>query len=445
LTLTFEYEVVDASGDKRRVCERAYLAMLGYKSTSYQWKKCKDLVVRQHLAVDEIAAGTYNMKYVRASPKREHAIAWLRRFATQLGDSIIERGVLKGVEKGTEVDATLPIKVAPFPTVPKFFEHYKVLTKGQPNQACLDSFRRSFKSFQRKSMVEHNFLVRLSPCKGNFSRCDICDNCHALLNDKSRRWLPHEAKMLQDYKLAHNRLQKGERIKQEEDIAAAKELDANGDPKRIFMLFDGYSIFKGATVKWGDGSYGGRSKSQKEEAKILNRVIGGIVVCGDINTVFLYTVDQMVHGEANLMVVVIRRALGDLGKKLMESGKIMAPILMLQFDNCGEKKNKFMFAYASLLVESQVFKQVFIHFLITGHTHCVIDQYFSVLSYKIIGAKFIGSPLALHNLLKTAHNEESQRPLIVDFIKVCPSKMKCFVSHLKNWPAIRLFMISRRR
>jgi hypothetical protein len=39
------------------------------------------------------------------------------------------------------------------------------------------------------------------------------------------------------------------------------------------------------------------------------------------------------------------------------------------------------------------------HFLIVGHTHSVIDQYFSVISRKIFEAEFIATPDALHALI----------------------------------------------
>ena len=39
------------------------------------------------------------------------------------------------------------------------------------------------------------------------------------------------------------------------------------------------------------------------------------------------------------------------------------------------------------------------HFLIVGHTHSVIDQYFSVISTKIFMAEFIATPHALHALI----------------------------------------------
>jgi hypothetical protein len=58
-----------------------------------------------------------------------------------------------------------------------------------------------------------------------------------------------------------------------------------------------------------------------------------------------------------------------------------------------------MFSYVALLVEEGLFDVVEIFFLIVGHTHASIDQYFSVLAKLIFRSDFIGSPLALHALM----------------------------------------------
>ncbi len=57
-----------------------------------------------------------------------------------------------------------------------------------------------------------------------------------------------------------------------------------------------------------------------------------------------------------------------------------------------------MMAYLSLLVESGEFDEIHMNYLIVGHTHSLIDQFFSVLSKAIKMANFIGSPLALRDL-----------------------------------------------
>ena len=54
-----------------------------------------------------------------------------------------------------------------------------------------------------------------------------------------------------------------------------------------------------------------------------------------------------------------------------------------------------------------------VNFLIVGHTHASIDQYFSVLSNKIEHVKFVGTPAGMMWLLAHAHTVKSEmRPLL---------------------------------
>jgi hypothetical protein len=71
-----------------------------------------------------------------------------------------------------------------------------------------------------------------------------------------------------------------------------------------------------------------------------------------------------------------------------------------------------MFCYASLLVEAGYAGEIHLSFLVVGHTHCNLDQNFSVLSKKISDAVYIGSPLALHELYGVAHSELRHRPQV---------------------------------
>lgn len=77
-----------------------------------------------------------------------------------------------------------------------------------------------------------------------------------------------------------------------------------------------------------------------------------------------------------------------------------------------------MFGYFSMLIEAKIFDRIEVNFLIVGHTHSTIDQYFSVLSRAIGGANFVCSPLALAELFMTAHSEISKRPCFVKQIVV---------------------------
>ena len=61
-------------------------------------------------------------------------------------------------------------------------------------------------------------------------------------------------------------------------------------------------------------------------------------------------------------------------------------------------QNKECFMFNALLVELGYFEKITVGFLIVGHTHASIDQYFSCLRKLIRRASFIASPLALQHL-----------------------------------------------
>jgi len=61
-------------------------------------------------------------------------------------------------------------------------------------------------------------------------------------------------------------------------------------------------------------------------------------------------------------------------------------------------QNKEFFMFCSILVEAGYFQTLTVGFLIVGHTHASIDQYFSCLRRKIRNASFIASPIALQHL-----------------------------------------------
>ena len=68
------------------------------------------------------------------------------------------------------------------------------------------------------------------------------------------------------------------------------------------MEFDGYSDFKTKTP-----IQGGSRKSKGDTKRIGNRIIGGIVTCGPIDTRFIYSLNDLISGGANTMIEVIRQ------------------------------------------------------------------------------------------------------------------------------------------
>jgi len=124
----------------------------------------------------------------------------------------------------------------------------------------------------------------------------------------------------------------------------------------------------------------------------MTRIVGIEVVCGPIKTVLVYRTDQLVTGGANITIEMTRQALIDVSNLLRQRSLLIPRILKLQFDNCGDNKNKESLAFYSLLIEGYNFDEIEIAFLIVGHTHASIDHYFSVISRAIKKATFIGTP-----------------------------------------------------
>ena len=349
-TLKFNYSLLKANGKRVKVCEKAFLVLLGYRAISGQWNRCKTKVrgLQRLDSGDEV-----KHRQPRSKPRFETARAWIKLYCDKQSELLIHQAELRREGDFVDVDqVTVKIKSIPYESLKTFYEHYREQVPEQENRCGRSCFDRAFDSFSVTSLKKEGYVVRMRRCKHSFSTCDICNNGDALLKDKNRQFSQGQREILRAYIKTHLDIQDAEREEERTAICKAREVDARGQPKQAFMLFDGLSIFKGVTPKWSRGVYGGKSHTEKEEPKVENRVIAGIVICGHIDSVFVYTVDQLTSGGANLMIEVIRQALSDLGKLLIRKGKKLSRILYLQFDNCGENKNKYMMSFCSMLVET---------------------------------------------------------------------------------------------
>ena len=144
------------------------------------------------------------------------------------------------------------------------------------------------------------------------------------------------------FKRLHLKQQQDARIKLALDIEEAKSsIGPDGQPNVAFIEPDGVSKWLGNTLKMGKGKRTGGDNTKVVE----NRTIGVDVVCGDIEGKFLYHFDNFYGHGANIIIEVLRQAQEDLSRLLKERGKVMPRILKLQFDNCGENKNKVIVYY----------------------------------------------------------------------------------------------------
>ena len=77
-------------------------------------------------------------------------------------------------------------------------------------------------------------------------------------------------------------------------------------------------------------------------------------------------------------------------------------VLNLQLDNAtGDNKNRFVFAFCSLLTYHGVLQEVYINFLIVGHTQDDIDALFNKWSYKLKGTDYPTLLLLMKSFMDT--------------------------------------------
>ena len=86
VAMKFDFSVQKKNGSYVPVCERAFMIILGYKSLSSQWSRCKVKVLGQ--AAQQLTGGrTKTLTYPRAKARFERAKAWIRDYATQQADN----------------------------------------------------------------------------------------------------------------------------------------------------------------------------------------------------------------------------------------------------------------------------------------------------------------------------------------------------------------------
>ena len=421
------------------VCERAYLTLLNLLENDGRKLQMWNEEVDKYLRGDTSDSNKRKQKKTLCRAKNSGAVLFN---ALAYIESVVESPVMdRSAFQSQENSIYLPYREVRF-----FFGEYKYYCKENGKEPGSEStFRRAWAILVAKKK-KIGVAVKLSTGKGSHAKCEICHNAETLLGSKqseTRPWTKEEVEVIETYRRRHIDQQYEERLTMQKSIMYTYAEDINGQPLTAFLLPDGMSTFRGNTPK-----IGARQSKKFAGKQITSRVIGVEVHCGPVHGTFLYYTDNFVRGGANIMIEVLRQSILDL-QILLQSYKdnLNNPLdlpshLILQFDNCKENKNKSVFTYISLLVQLGHFRKVEVFFLIVGHTHCSIDQYFSSCATEIWNALFIGSPLALEALLARYENErnfsgkawkrkgdsekERAKPLIVRKISVVYDMVSAF-------------------
>ncbi|XP_068753053.1 uncharacterized protein [Montipora capricornis] len=201
------------------------------------------------------------------------------------------------------------------------------------------------------------------PKVNRLTKCDICTS----LKEEKQKTMDKTLRAYYDnlYK-QHNDLQREEREKYYYHRGKAR--DAMSSKSYMCLIIDGMDQNKLLIP-----SLINQAKSYGSAWRLKTHLTG---VINHGREVLAFTdVHQWGH-DSNFTINILLRTL-----RRMQH---IPDVLYLQMDNCWrENKNQFVIIFLAVLVKRQIFKKVKINFLMVGHTHEDIDQFFSKIAASI--------------------------------------------------------------
>lgn len=144
---------------------------------------------------------------------------------------------------------------------------------------------------------------------------------------------------------------------------------------------------------------------------------------------------QLVHPAckqgANVTIEAIHRAI--VARVANHGLDGLPPHLYMQLDNTSKQcKNRFVLAFLAYLVHIGVFSVVTVSFLMVGHTHEDIDQFFSRLS-KALTASDVPSRIAMAEIFAEAHSAHGwKHPTpVVEFVDAVANISDYLLPHIQ--------------
>jgi len=202
----------------------------------------------------------------------------------------------------------------------------------------------------------------------NFQNCSQCVSIGANLTKALARGDRVAAEGFKIERAAHIAMERGERL----SYYKRRELGRDPCHDSVSLILDKCDSTK-TICPWFAQSPGAWWKTTRKEC--LSQHLLGVLVHGRPNHVFLYNVNDSIKGDANLNVEGIRRTLVSL-----YSDKPMPKTVYIQADSASDNRCWTMIAFLGMLIFHGYTKEIFISFLIVGHTHEDIDQLFSVIA-----------------------------------------------------------------
>ena len=217
-------------------------------------------------------------------------------------------------------------------------------------------------SFYRMWRMQYTH-VQIPP-HSQFSKCQICWKYQTCLEASNTN--PTQKQLVREQLNLHQALQ----VEERRDYWKTKNSAILYPNESLCLIVDGMDQNKTMVPKL-------QQVVKGIEGRYVKTHLCGVLVHGE----GLYSdvwIDSHHKHDSNQVVTSIMHVIDDV--RARRGGKL-PPVLRIQADNCGrENKNQYMFVFCAVLVGLRYFVEVYLSFLLVGHTHEDIDQRFSVIS-----------------------------------------------------------------
>jgi hypothetical protein len=269
------------------VCEKAFLYIMFLPKKDKKIQNVKKKVLKDYgMVFGHSKAVATPAAPCRDSPKFIHACGHIRNVAEHCG----------GFSAYAGFDNTTYI---PYPDVSYFYHEYNYLCVKRNLDVSQYAAESTFRDAWLDMAKAHK--LKLSGGRGAHSRCAVCANADELLRvSGSSGWSAQELGIVMEFRRMHIYQQMKEREYLEMNTFETYNLDPAGQPMSALILIDAMTCVKGDTPHRG-------MENVEDPNHVTSRLFGAEVHCGHIHETFLYYVDNLASGGANVVVEIMRQ------------------------------------------------------------------------------------------------------------------------------------------
>lgn len=343
---------IDVLGTERKVCcKEAWMLSYGISEGTHKKHRKSGVQARQRVNNKKKSQKVGSQAKTGATV---FFIVWLIAFANKVGDKLPFGD--SSVNK-TEIRLPYPSKTMVYDIYKNFVENKDTTSTDKPL-----SLAAATRTWKHDEELRH---IKLAKYKEGFSKCDVC--CQYAI-DSSLQMTAAEREALDIKFYSHI----CETRKERTQYYASKCKALLHPEDCLSLIMDAMDQRKTAIP-----FFLNPSKSIAGEY-VLKTKLMGVKVHG-IGHYLYFSTNQICH-DSNFSVECLRRTILKLHDQ--HQGKLPRT-LYIQSDNGPDMKSKQFIAFCAYLVEKGVFEKVKLSYLIVGHTHEDIDQYFSCISRYI--------------------------------------------------------------